>query len=273
MSKNTNQKVGADMKIAVVNFSGNVGKSTIARYLLQRHMKSEVFSIESINKSQFDSIDDSEVTTLKAKQFSALQEAMLLNDSLIVDVGSSNIEELMNQMRSYSGSQHDFDYFLVPVIAKDKQISDTLATIGTLIENFDIEPKKIKVVYNMVESPDTVDFDFDKIKTVFDSLKVKNNTAFLLATDYYNKVETLVGNSVYKNKYKSKLIDLDFMADNVDLFQKELTEIRTAVKNEADTGKKAQLTSDMRELAQLIQLARLAITVRDNVDDAFKALF
>lgn len=261
------------MKVAVVNFSGNVGKSTIARYLLQRHIKADVFSIESLNKSQFDSVSDSEVTTLKAKQFSALQEAMLLSDSLIVDVGSSNIEELMNQMRSYSGSQHDFDYFIVPVIAKDKQISDTLSTIGTLIQNFDIEPKKIKVVYNMVETPESVDFEFSKIKMVFDKLKVKGNTAILLSTDYYNKVETLIGNSKYENKHKSNLNNLDYMADNVDTFQKELSDLRVSVKNSSDDATKLKLTNEAREIAQLVQLARLAITVRNNVDDAYSVLF
>lgn len=270
MSKQTK---GAIMKVAVVNFSGNVGKSTVARYLLQRHMQSDVFSIESLNKSQFDSLDESEVTTLKAKQFSALQEAMLLNDTLIVDVGSSNVEELMNQMLSYSGSQHDFDYFVIPTIAKDKQISDTLSTIGTLIDTFGIEPKKIKVVYNMVESPDTVNYDFEKIKKIFDKLKIKNNTAILLATDYFNKIETLIGNHLYENKYKPKLIDLDFMADNTDIFQKELTEVRNQFKAETDSAKKEQLNLLMKEIAQLIQLSRLAITVRQNVDDAYKVLF
>lgn len=258
------------MKVAVLNYSGNVGKSTISRYLLQRHIKAEVFSIESINKSQF---DDSEVTQLKAKQFSALQEAMLLNDSLIVDIGSSNIEELLAQMTSYSGSQHDFDYFLVPTIAMDKQIIDTLNTIGILVDQFGISPEKIKVIFNQVSSLDVIDEEFGKIKSVFTKLKLKNNFAPLLFTDYYNKVDILVSDITYKNKYKSKLTDLDFMSKSVDLFQTELAEVRNLYKSENDADKKEKLNKSMKEIAQLVQLARLAITVKANVDQAYSTLF
>lgn len=258
------------MKIAVLNFSGNVGKSTISRYLLQRHMKTEVFSVESINNSVF---SDMEVTKLKAKQFSALQEAMLLNDSLIVDIGSSNIEELLVQMTSYSGSQHDFDYFLIPTIPMDKQIIDTLNTIGTLMQDFDIEAKRIKVVFNQVKNYDDLHFDFEKILSLFQKLKLKNNTATLFFTDYYNKVDTLINDVTYKNKFKSKLLDMDFMAENIDNFQSELTEVRNLYKAETDTAKKDKLHNSMKEIAQLIQLSRLAVTVRQNVDDAYQVLF
>ena len=37
------------MKICVLNFSGNVGKSTIAAHLLQPRLNAQVFSVESLN--------------------------------------------------------------------------------------------------------------------------------------------------------------------------------------------------------------------------------
>ena len=38
------------MKVVVINYSGNVGKSTVARHLLSPRMnKCQVFAVESIN--------------------------------------------------------------------------------------------------------------------------------------------------------------------------------------------------------------------------------
>lgn len=55
------------MKVVIINFSGNVGKSTIAAHLLKpRIPNASVFSIESIN-SGADS-DGIEVEKLKGKK-------------------------------------------------------------------------------------------------------------------------------------------------------------------------------------------------------------
>ena len=40
---------GKAMKVCVLNFSGNVGKSTIAAHLLQPRLNAQVFSVESLN--------------------------------------------------------------------------------------------------------------------------------------------------------------------------------------------------------------------------------
>ena len=37
------------MKVCVLNFSGNAGKSTIAAHLLQPRLNAQVFSVESLN--------------------------------------------------------------------------------------------------------------------------------------------------------------------------------------------------------------------------------
>ena len=73
------------MKIAVINFSGNVGKSTIARNLLApRIPDSEVFAVETINS------DGTEDETMKGKEFGDLLEALQLMDSAVVDLGASS---------------------------------------------------------------------------------------------------------------------------------------------------------------------------------------
>jgi hypothetical protein len=118
------------MKIAVINFSGNVGKTTIARHLLlPRIPGAELIAIESINADE-----NHDGQSLRGRQFGELQEYMQTVDSVIVDIGASNVEDLMALMRRYRGSHEDFDCFVVPTVAAQKQQQDTMATLIELAE-------------------------------------------------------------------------------------------------------------------------------------------
>ena len=58
------------MKVCVLNFSGNVGKSTIAAHLLQPRLNAQVFSVESLNVDA--SSDGVEVARLRGKHYNDL---------------------------------------------------------------------------------------------------------------------------------------------------------------------------------------------------------
>jgi hypothetical protein len=89
------------MRIAVLNFSGNVGKSTVARHLLAPRMNdATVIAVETINS------DGSDDEALKAKQFGELQETYAIMPNAVIDVGASNIEEFMVRMSQYKGSHN-----------------------------------------------------------------------------------------------------------------------------------------------------------------------
>lgn len=136
------------MKIAVINFSGNVGKSTVARHLLApRIPDAQVLAVETINS---DGTDDEAV---KGKEFGELQEAMQLLDAAVVDIGASNVEAVMAVMRRFRKSHEDFDYYVVPTVPEKKQQRDTISTINALAE-LGVPAKKIRLVFNMVESDD-----------------------------------------------------------------------------------------------------------------------
>jgi hypothetical protein len=99
------------MKIAVINFSGNVGKSTVAHHLLAPRLEgAEVISIESINS------DGTEIAALRDKEFDELQERMMSRMNVVVDVGASNVEDYVSLMQRYEGSHEDFDRFVVPTV-------------------------------------------------------------------------------------------------------------------------------------------------------------
>jgi hypothetical protein len=133
------------MKIAVINFSGNVGKTTVARHLLlPRIAGAELIAVESINA------DDGQVQALRGREFGALQEYLQTVDNVVVDIGASNVEDLLGLMHRYSGSHEDFDCFVVPTVPALKQQQDTIATLVELAD-LGVAPARLRLVFNMVE--------------------------------------------------------------------------------------------------------------------------
>ena len=133
------------MKVAVINFSGNVGKTTIARHLLAPRIDgAELIAVESINA------DEGQGHALRGKQFGELQEYLQTVDNVVVDIGASNVEDLLALMRKYRGSHEDFDYFVIPTVPALKQQQDTIATL-TELARLGIPASKLRVVFNQVE--------------------------------------------------------------------------------------------------------------------------
>jgi hypothetical protein len=136
------------MKIAVINFSGNVGKTTVARHLLlPRISGAELVAVESLNA------DEGEGQAMRGRQFGELQEYLQTIDGAIVDIGASNVEELLGLMRRYRGSHEDFDAFVVPTVPALKQQQDTIATLVDLSQ-LGVPASRLKLVFNMVEDDD-----------------------------------------------------------------------------------------------------------------------
>jgi hypothetical protein len=133
------------MNIAVLNYSGNVGKTTVARHLLQPRLSLELIAVETINADETEA-----ATAIRGKQFAQLQEYMLTADGLIVDVGASNVEEFLLLMQQYQGSHSDFDYFIVPTVPALKQQKDTVATLAEL-ERIGVDRDRVRLVFNQAE--------------------------------------------------------------------------------------------------------------------------
>jgi hypothetical protein len=145
------------MKVAIINFSGNVGKTTVARHLLlPRLPEAALVCIESINA------DDDQGQALRGRQFGELQEYLQTVESVVVDIGASNVEELLVLMRKYRGSQDDFDCFVVPTVPALKQQQDTIATLVELAR-LGVAPSRLKLVFNMVEDDMEIGRTFDML--------------------------------------------------------------------------------------------------------------
>lgn len=145
------------MKLAVINFSGNVGKSTVARHLLAPRIPGcPVVAVESINA------DDGQPVTIRGRQFAQLQEFLQSVDNVVVDIGASNVEELLKLMQRYRDSQADFDGFVVPTVPARKQQQDTAATLAELAR-IGVAPARLRLLFNQVEDDSPIERTFETL--------------------------------------------------------------------------------------------------------------
>jgi hypothetical protein len=109
---------------------------------------------------------------------------------VIVDIGASNVEDLLVLMRKYRGSHEDFDYFVIPTVPALKQQQDTIATLAELTR-LGIPASKLKVVFNQVEDDAKVSETFDTVLAfIEENPPAKVNTLCRLgANEIYERVK------------------------------------------------------------------------------------
>ena len=230
------------MKVAVINFSGNVGKSTVARHLLApRVNNAEVIPVESINS------DGTDETAIRGKQFGELQEYLQTLDDAVIDIGASNVEDFVKLMKQYKGSHEDFDFFVVPTVPATKQQRDTISTVEALA-NLGVPAKKIRLLFNMVdleESPERIFSGLFEYQRESKSFTLKPE-AVIHVNDIYGKLKG------------SKTGIREILADE--------TDYKERIKTAKDADEKLHF-------AQMLSIKRLAAGVSEELDAVFKALF
>jgi hypothetical protein len=229
------------MKIAVINFSGNVGKSTVSRHLLLPRIDgATLVAVESLNA------DEDQGQALRGRQFGELQEYLQTVASVVVDIGASNVEDMLGRMHRYSGSHEDFDCFVVPAVAALKQQQDTIATLVELARQ-GVPPSSVKLVFNMVEDDEAVEDAFAiLLEFLAEHPVAQANPACRLGM-----------NEVY-GRVRGGGIDLAALA-------RDDTDYKALIAR-ADT------TADKLALAQKLATRRLAVGVVPELDACFAAL-
>lgn len=234
------------MKVAVLNFSGNVGKTTVAAHLLKPRMgDAPIFSVESLNVDASDNGID--VEKLRGSRYKELIDQLMHLDSAIIDVGASNVEEFLKLMQRYSSSHEEFDYFVVPVVKERKQQVDTMNTIRALAE-LGIPKNKIRLVFNKVDTNDSIEEDFTHI---FGYAEAEDS--FVIdpaASIHFNEVFD-----------ELKAIGISFSQVNAD---------------PVDYRAKLRTLTDQAERERcvlMVGIKRLAVTANKNLDTVHTALF
>lgn len=237
------------MKAVAINYSGNVGKSTICNTLLSPRMNNaKIFRIESINDSGMSSA--TEERKLRGSQFAKLQDEILRLDDAIVDVGASNIEEFMVLMNQYDESHVDFDYFIVPVLASNKAVKEAQDTIKTILalKELGVEKERILVLFNRLDPK--ADFD-DECGIILNFHK--RNNSFILNRDAVIENNELWVRLAQINKSFEEILT-------------DPTDYRISLKTEANEDKRTRLV-------QLIAAQRAARGIKKNMDTVFNSMF
>ena len=224
------------MKIAVINFSGNVGKTTVARHLLvPRIAGAELIAVESINA------DDGQNQAVRGSQFGELQEYLQTVDNVVVDIGASNVEDLLALMRKYRGSHEDFDYFVIPTVPALKQQQDTIATLAELAR-IGIPATKMRVVFNQVDDDARISELFASLFAFIEQHRFApvNTRCKLGANEIYERVKGTGADLAElvrdETDYKAQIAEASGVVDKIALAQKLATRrLATGVLPELDT--------------------------------------
>jgi hypothetical protein len=229
------------MNFVVMNFSGNVGKSTISKHLLgPRLPDSEITLVESINAN------DSEEDAIRGKDYGTLVNSMVERKHYVIDVGASNVEDFIARMAQYKGSHEEFDLFLIPTVPTRKQQTDTVSTINAL-SKLGVPGDKIRVIFNRIEPVVNLQKEFALLFNLH-SLRPDSFVMYPLVSIQENELYGLLnGRSI-----------ADILEDPTDF---------TAKIKEA-THQKERLEWSKRK-----GVKRLALGVKEELDGVFALLF
>lgn len=233
------------MKVAVINYSGNVGKTSVAAHLLKPRMDdAPIFSIESINQDA--TADGVTVEQMRGKRFGELRRQLVELDDAIIDIGASNVEDFLALMHQYTDSHLDFDLFVVPVVKEKKQQTDTVRTIQ-MLAGMGIPANKIRVVFNKLDATDSPTEDFPAIF----GLAGRDNSFIA------NPLAAIHSNEVF---------------DGIKDVQRSITDLAN---DPTDYRAQLKTLTDPRERTQCVHimgLKMLAISATRDMDRAFAAL-
>lgn len=137
------------MKVVIINYTGTVGKTTIAANLLSPRMGgAPIYAIESINETAENLGLDVEM--MRGNKFRELFKRLMLQDQAIIDVGASNVEDFMANLEGFEEAHEEIDYYIVPVTSGTKEQKETVSMIGSL-SSMGVPADKIRVVFNRVK--------------------------------------------------------------------------------------------------------------------------
>ena len=184
-------------KCAVINLSGNTGKTTLTKHLLTPQLGARRIQIEDTNTG--DGEPDFELAAKKFQTLAAELNVSADEENFVIDIGASNAKAMIDHFSKLKSTRSSIDYWVVPVVSASKQKTDSINTVRALIE-IEVEPKKIIVVMNNVEDIDSFEDDFRGIfalrklgvvvadqavlaTDVFEMLKGDNRSVFDLANN------------------------------------------------------------------------------------------
>lgn len=241
------------MKILVINKSGNVGKTTLAQEFLHPRLNNPISArFETINAAGDKQADIQQ----RAAEFRQFVEQFMLEDvDVIADVGSSNVESILEKLVEIEGAIHMFDAAVIPVTAEIKIQIDTVSMVQDLLD-LGFPAEKIFVVTNMVPA----------------SILRDKNAEALIQDQFYKVINEChaMGVAVVGHIVRSDVFETAFtMQERVE----DLASIDPqAAKAAAQEAKAAGDETETRRLTRVMTSAMMAKPVKANLDSVFLKL-
>ncbi|MDQ1817800.1 StbB family protein [Massilia sp. CCM 9210] len=233
------------MRVATINISGNVGKTTIAKNLLYPRIPgAELFEIESMNTGI--KLKSASIKSMRSSSYGSLVDSIMVTDSAIIDIGASNIEGVLKEMQELDGSHEDFDCFLIPLV-KDRKIIEESVKTALLLAGLGVPTEKIKMVFNRFPK------DADLHETYGQIFKLANDGKFSASKDAV----------IYENPVYAELNKLEISLHELNC---DTTDYRVKLKD-------AKNDKEQKLCLAMIANKRRAISATQNLDDVFAALF
>lgn len=197
------------MKIALLNYSGNVGKTTLARDLFKLRLpKYEIVSIESVNN------DGKENLLIRGEDGDKLYTELLLNDDMILDIGSSNLEAFFLSGKKEVEIINNIDIFILPVTPELKQQADTGKTLKSLLSAGVVE-NKIHVIPNQViiDPHNPISNVFGELRKITAKLNIDFTLDYAIERhDLYKNGQTL-GELLSNEDYRAQMEEAKSQGD------------------------------------------------------------
>lgn len=160
-----------ELKILVTNFSGNVGKSVVAREIFAGVEDAHLVEVESYNEGSKDfNIEGYDL--YNGDMYEEILDSILEYDKLVIDVGASNVISFtQNALTQVHDFFEDIDFFVVPAVPDSKQTEDTVKTVRYIIEEIGADPKQIKILFNKFDDSKTLNSQFEHLIDAFEEAK------------------------------------------------------------------------------------------------------
>lgn len=149
------------MKIAVINFSGNTGKSMLTKNMLVPLLAgARRISIEDLNEAG--GRPDATITAGMFPSLAAELNAFDADKHFVLDIGASSAKEMIGHFVRLASTREDIDLWLVPVTPSSKQCADSINTIRKLVD-IGVDAARVVVVPNNITDVALFEMDFKRL--------------------------------------------------------------------------------------------------------------
>lgn len=242
-------------RIAVINSSGNTGKSLVSNYMLRPNMDLQRHYVIG-NLSMYSKTYSDEIV-LSGKNFDEALKALSNIESAIVDIAADNTEYVIDTMKHNSNSHKVFDYFLVPIVEGLKELEDSLNTIKALLK-LGVLPNSIKVTFSNTKSTENIDDKFEYLLPHLDELKISYDT----------------NAAIEHNIFYRRLSELDIsLSEILSIPIDEKKNRKEYLRTKKDPERTEEEYAELQALVDLITTWRCAQSAVRNLDDVYHLLF